>query len=288
MAGPQAREASMRSKRATTALTWMVLAAAAVPSFAQAGRDACLDAARALVRQQARWEESRERGGMRLEDVLRWRAADGSYGYCRIDNRGMVYEVRVESWARGGSGGYPGGGYPGGGTPGYPGSSNRDFTEEFGYDRRGSDYRTADVRSLAACQAECRADNRCVAYTFSASQGRCWLKSSIQQAQISRDMVTGYRRQGTGGWDDDDDDDWDDNDDWDDEDGRLSEEWDLDRRGNDYDNFTVRNLGECQEECRDDSRCRAYTFDTRTRTCYVKDRVNTAQRNQGMVTGYKQ
>lgn len=267
----------MRGKRATTALVGMVLAAVAAPSFAQVGRDACLDAAHALVHQQARWEDSREHGGLRLDNVLRWRAADGARGYCRLDDRGMVYEVRVESWGRG----YPGsGGHPGSGNPG----SLRDFTEEFGYDRRGSDYRTANLRSLAACQAECRADARCVAYTFSSSLGRCWLKSSVQRAQVAPDMVTGYRR---GDWDDDHrDDDWSDDDgDWG---GRLSEEWDFDRRGSDYDRFGTKSLEECQAECRDDDRCRAYTFDTTTRTCYLKDRVNTAQRNQGMVTGYKQ
>ena len=40
--------------------------------------------------------------------------------------------------------------------------------------------------------------------------------------------------------------------------------------------------------CRKDGRCRAYTYDTRNDACYLKDRVNSSQRDDAMVTGYKQ
>ena len=255
---------------------------AVMPSSAQTGRDACLDAARALVRQQARWDQSRK--GDYRDDALQWVANDGTWGTCRLDSRGNVYEVRVEAWGRGGTSGYPGGGYPpaGGGYPpgGNPGGGSQGnrygLSEEFGYDRRGSDYATLDARTLSQCQIACRDDSRCLAYTFSARESRCWLKSRMNEAQISRDMVTGYKLEdwsdggGGNGW------------------GNLTEEWDFDRRGNDFDDFRVDSVAQCKQECRDDNRCRAYTYDTRTRTCYLKDRANTPQRSAGMVTGYKQ
>ena len=256
-------------------LTSMLLAAlgVAAPGAAQT-RDACLDAARALTGAQARWEDSRG-SDYRRDGFARWRSADGSYGSCRIDDRGAVYEVRVETWGRGPfSGSRPGTTYPGTGS--YPGGAGGRYglTEEFGYDRRGADYTSVATRVLSACQAACRDDARCVAYTFGAQEGRCWLKSRVTEAQASRDMVTGYKLEDVGGgggsW------------------GRLTEEWDLDRRGNDFDTFRADGLAQCKQQCLDENRCRAYTFDSRTRTCYLKDRVNAPQRNDGMVTGYKQ
>ena len=260
-------------KTALSTLTLMATLAAAAPGAAQT-RDACLDAARALTGSQARWEDTRGRD-TRRDGNVRWVSADGSSGRCRLDSRGAVYEVRVDSWGRGPwSGGRPGSGYPGNGQPG-TGANRYGLTEEFGYDRRGADYSSTETRTLSACQAACRDDARCLAYTFSAQQGRCWLKSRVHEAQASRDMVTGYKladwaNDGGSGW------------------GSLTEEWDLDRRGNDYQDYRADSLGECKQECLDDNRCRAYTFDTRTRTCYLKDRANAPLRNEGMVTGYKQ
>jgi serine protease Do len=69
---------------------------------------------------------------------------------------------------------------------------------------------------------------------------------------------------------------------------QLSEERGYDRRGNDYHSFRARGLGDCQDACARDGRCRAYTFDTRNGDCYLKDRVNSGERNGVMVTGYKE
>jgi hypothetical protein len=243
------------------ALTLLAPLSAASPASAQTGRDACLDAARALVRQPTSWEDPRD---LRRDGLLRWRATDGTWGTCRVDARGMAYEVRVEAWGSG----RPGNVWP---SPAVSG----DFTEEFGFDRRGDDYATLTARTLSGCQMACRDDARCAAYTFSAREAKCWLKTRVNSAQASRDMVTGYRIAGAGdgmgdGW------------------RTLTEEWDHDRRGNDIADFRASGLGECKEECRRDARCHAYTYDTRTRMCYLKDRVTTPQRNDGMVTGYKQ
>ena len=70
-------------------------------------------------------------------------------------------------------------------------------------------------------------------------------------------------------------------------DTRLTEERGLDRVGNDYSDFRVQNLLECQDSCLRDERCRAYTYDTVDRVCWLKDRANSQQRSRDMVTGYK-
>lgn len=60
-------------------------------------REACRRAASVLVNQDARWDDQRGRG---TSGSLNWRAADGTYGTCSIDNRGRVFNVRVERWGQ--------------------------------------------------------------------------------------------------------------------------------------------------------------------------------------------
>mgnify|MGYP002382467333 CR=1 FL=1 len=69
---------------------------------------------------------------------------------------------------------------------------------------------------------------------------------------------------------------------------KLFVERGFDRRGSDYVDFRARDLFDCKDSCRRDERCRAYTFDTVERTCWLKSRVNSQQRDRDMVTGYKQ
>lgn len=153
------------------------------------------------------------------------------------------------------------------------GDGGRGLTEEAGQDRRGSDYDSFRVRDLSDCQRECRQDDRCRAYTFIRSSRECFLKDRVNSAQRNGDAVTGYKTDdsysGGGGW-------------------RLTEEVGLDRKGNDYTSFRVRDLADCKRECRQDDRCQAYTFISGSRECFLKDRINSAQRNGGAVTGYKQ
>jgi len=68
----------------------------------------------------------------------------------------------------------------------------------------------------------------------------------------------------------------------------LSEERGSDYRGGDYTNFRSRGLGNCQDACRRDRRCQAYTFNGRSGVCYLKDRVGDRERNGETVTGRKE
>lgn len=152
------------------------------------------------------------------------------------------------------------------------------LSEEPGYDRRRGDYDHFLTRRLEECKTACRRDDRCAAYSYLSGAQECWLKNRVYALQPARGAVTGVKaggdgpgRPGGGG-------------------GRfdnLTEERGYDRRGNDYTRLRVRGLDDCKRSCAREDRCRAYTFDTRSSECWLKDRVNSASSNGAMVTGYK-
>lgn len=157
------------------------------------------------------------------------------------------------------------------------------LTEEYGVNRRGADYRNFAADDLRTCQNACKGDTRCRAYAYNLNHRVCYLKSQVPEASGDREVTSGIKQgwgggeggsggtSGGGGGQ-----------------GQLTEERGLDRRGNDYSDFRARNLLDCQDSCRRDNRCRAYSFDTIERVCWLKDRVNSQQRNRDIVTGYKQ
>lgn len=242
--------------RTRHALVAALIAATTAPAFAQSARDACADAARALVRQQTTWEEGSRSFG--APDVYYWRAYDGTQGRCRLDDRGRVVEVRVDRWGREE-------------IEVWPPDAPSGITEERGYDREGGDFESLRTSSLGECQAACLRDPRCRAYSFSSLQARCWLKDRVPPSRPDREKVTGVRSGGAGGGPF----------------SSLTEEWNSDRRGGDYRSFRTDRLELCQEACRDEARCRAYTFDPRAAVCYLKDRVGPAFSLEGRVSGYK-
>ncbi|MCL4837309.1 MAG: DUF3011 domain-containing protein [Thermoanaerobaculia bacterium] len=89
---------SRTTKWASAAAAVLTLAGTAALAQPAGAREACRQAARVLVNQETRWNDSRtqERGGG--SGTLYWRAADGTEGVCRVDRNDRVYEVRVERW----------------------------------------------------------------------------------------------------------------------------------------------------------------------------------------------
>ncbi|GGL67308.1 hypothetical protein GCM10011392_22300 [Wenxinia marina] len=61
-----------------------------------------------------------------------------------------------------------------------------------GFDVLGFDYRHHGDSTLAACEAECRADSQCAAYTFNTSNGYCFLKSDAAILMANDAAVGGY------------------------------------------------------------------------------------------------
>ena len=150
---------------------------------------------------------------------------------------------------------------------------------EYNTDRMGQDYSNFDLPAPDAemCRDACRSDGRCKAWTYvkpNTIQGprpRCWLKSSVPPARSATCCISGVKRQG----------------------GSGGAEFDTDRPGQDYSNFNLpaANFRLCRRSCRDDTRCRAWTY-VRPNTiqgpqprCWLKNGVPAARRNNCCVSG---
>ena len=156
-------------------------------------------------------------------------------------------------------------------------ASAQNLSEEPQLDRPGGDYthfRTTDLRD---CKRACATDLRCAAYSFNSVESLCYLKDQVTKPSRDSRTISGIKEgfrpgpgPGPGGGD-----------------RYLSEERGSDYRGGDFTNFRARGLGDCQDACRQDRRCQAYTFNGRTGVCYLKDRVGERERNGETVTGRK-
>jgi hypothetical protein len=147
-------------------------------------------------------------------------------------------------------------------------------TEERGTNRRGNDYTNFPAKAAADCQDACARDRRCRAYTFDWAAGACFLKDRVPSASSSRGSTSGVKQEYApppdSGYR-----------------GQLGEERGVDYPGGDYTSTRVRGLEECQNQCRYDRRCAAYSFDVRAVVCYLKDRVNSPRRDGSKVSGVK-
>jgi len=150
--------------------------------------------------------------------------------------------------------------------------TDRDFSEEEGYDYRGGDYDSFRADDVRECRRSCSRDRRCVAYTFNERSDTCYVKDRLGARQRNSDTVTGVREGRGGSWS-----------------GRenLTEERGYDYHGGDYRSFRTSGVSRCKDECRDDSRCVAYSFNLETDTCYLKDRIGDYRSNRDTVTGIK-
>lgn len=156
-----------------------------------------------------------------------------------------------------------------GATPPRPTPSDGRFTEEYGYDQPGADLRDLRADDLASCQRACAGDSRCRAYTYNTPDRRCYLKSEERPRIRRSDCVTGVRRGGGGGG------------------GGLSQRDGYNLEGGDYTSVYLGSLDECQDACRRERQCRAYTYNTRDRMCYLKDRVGNYSQRRDTVSGEK-
>jgi len=148
------------------------------------------------------------------------------------------------------------------------------MTEERGTNRRGNDYTSFPTATAADCRDACARDRRCRAYTFDGAAGACFLKDRVPGASSSRGSTSGVKQDDApppGGGDGYD----------------LGEERGVDYPGGDYTSTRVHGLQECQNQCRYDRRCAAYSFDVRAVVCYLKDRVNSPRRDDSKVGGVK-
>lgn len=137
-------------------------------------------------------------------------------------------------------------------------------------DRLGADYTwyviTDDRPDL--CLAACTRDPRCEAYTFvppwlRAGSGECHLKSSSAQYIPNNDYTSGARR---------------------------FLEYDYDRRdaNSAYRTITgVANPTSCKTSCSRDGNCKAFTYNTTTRRCYLMKHAGNPLFTPGVVSAVK-
>jgi hypothetical protein len=153
---------------------------------------------------------------------------------------------------------------------------------QVGFDRPGSDYASAAVRSgdPAACAARCDRDNRCRAWSFSfprtvARDAMCRLKNKVTPVKEDSCCVSGIRG------------------------AALVEpksgpiEISIDRVGGDYRSFDIAadpTAASCAKACQGEAKCRAFTYvrpgyaGTSAR-CYLKDRITRPRRKPCCISG---
>ncbi|HYO16091.1 MAG TPA: PAN/Apple domain-containing protein [Thermoanaerobaculia bacterium] len=161
----------------------------------------------------------------------------------------------------------------------------RGLTEEYGVNYEGGDYSRFRADDVRDCKSACRRDSNCRAYTFNTSSRTCYLKDRVTSPRRRSETVSGVKGDRGGSYDRDD---VFDRYPRDRREGRLTEEWGTNREGGDYTRVRVDDLRECKAECWDDDRCRAYTYYSSKRECYLKDRVPGASRRSATVSGVKE
>jgi PAN domain len=159
-------------------------------------------------------------------------------------------------------------------------TARAEVTEEWGVDRRGDDYRNFRANDLAQCKAACEQESLCRAYTFTVGENVCYLKRGYGDSERRGGRVSGVKTSAApspppvaapaappA--------------------GPLSEEWGYDRPGNDYRDFQTPTLAACKSACRDEVKCRAYAFNHRSGTCYLKHGASEHQANHLYASGAK-
>lgn len=150
-------------------------------------------------------------------------------------------------------------------------------TIEKGFDRPGAEFMSAPVPTLDHCRTLCfdhgsvdlSAAQRCLAYTFRASTKMCSLKNATPAPVPDADAVSGLHVIVKFG-----------------DNGVSYPENNI--RGADFD---TRNPVECQDKCRGDKSCRAWTWmkpgmETVSGHCHLKDSVPLGKRDNCCVSGW--
>jgi hypothetical protein len=158
----------------------------------------------------------------------------------------------------------------------------KDAAAQTNFDRPGGDYANVTIPSgdPAACALMCERDRRCQSWSFAYPNGgvgsaACWLKSSVPSPVANNLSVSGVRGAGVI--------------------EPRNEEMEVatDRLGGDYRNFELPATGgdtACMAACKDDNKCRAWTFARpgytgRAARCFLKNQVKPPRRRPGLISG---
>jgi ATP-dependent protease ClpP protease subunit len=127
------------------------------------------------------------------------------------------------------------------------------------------------VSTLEGCEAACKSDPSCKAYTFKRSVASCYLKSDGSQVLGNPLAETGYKveietRLHTSPM-------------------TIFERTDL--PGGDYENFRKMTLEQCTRTCEYDKKCLSFTYVQRGGACWIKSIVPTEIPSKVAISGVK-
>jgi hypothetical protein len=172
-------------------------------------------------------------------------------------------------------------------SPSYPDDPTpppADIKIEYNTLRRGGDYAHFRSRNFETCVEQCKNDSRCLAMDFNIQDNTCRLKDRVSPAEHSTIYASGIKENSYSGYPP-----------YPPQDsyspggsGRMRISRDTSRRGGDYKNYVVASVEECANACKRDYRCRAFDFEKRNGTCWMKSSVPTARRDRNVVSGVKE
>ena len=151
-----------------------------------------------------------------------------------------------------------------------------------GYDRRGGDYLSFQIRSgdPAVCAMRCERDGRCRAWSFSYPRtmhaaATCWLKKEVPPRNVDECCISGVRGAGVAM-------------------PRAGPvEYFIDRLGGDYRSLDVAADPDgtpCKAACEGENKCRAWTYVrpgyiSPVPRCYLKDRITRPRQKPCCISG---
>ena len=137
----------------------------------------------------------------------------------------------------------------------------------------GSDFPGMPIQNIAAaeCEERCRNNDSCAAFTFNEERSACFLKASAELAVGYEAASSGYRA----GWE-----------------TRIRRidmtiKEATDYPGNDIDRLKQTTLAACLLACSETTACKALTFITPRRECWLKNGTGSAEPRAGMVSAVR-
>lgn len=139
----------------------------------------------------------------------------------------------------------------------------------FGHDLPGMPLKNV---SVSDCEDACQSDNRCQAYTFNKKYSACFLKSAGERVFRNLNAEAGYKASLGASL-------------------RISkiaifEGTDL--PGGDLAELKQIGFGDCSDACEGNSRCKAFTYHGKSKTCWLKADLPQALPSKRLISGVKQ
>lgn len=139
------------------------------------------------------------------------------------------------------------------------------------YDAIGFDYKTLKDKSFDECSEACEDEPRCQAFTYNKRWRACLLKDDVVALIRNRDADSGYRSERK-------------------KEVRITDFTafsNMDLAGGDYKHIDDTNYFACFMGCIGDQRCKAFSYITKKKQCWLKNKIGTPRQNKGVELGMK-